>query len=76
MQKEAFAKALKSFGRRTAFRPFVLELVSGREIAVEHPEAIAFHGAVAVHFDTDGEITLLDHEGVCSVHEVKSSSNT
>lgn len=75
MQKEAFARALMSFGRRAAFRPFVIELVSGPTIAVEHPEAIAFHGAAAAHVDPDGEITLLDHEGVCGVHEAREASS-
>ena len=64
MEREAFERSLKAFVRRTPFHPFVVELVSGALVEVDHPEALVFRGGVAVHFNQDGIPTLFDHQGV------------
>ena len=64
MEAEAFERSLRAFARRTPFQPFVVELISGTRLLIEHPEALVFRGRVAVHFDKDGEITHFDNNGV------------
>ena len=64
MERQNFEVSLRALVRRTPFRPFIVELVNGTRIQVQHPEALVFRGRVAVLFDTDGEIRLFDHEGV------------
>jgi len=64
MLAEHFEKTLRAFSRRTPFRPYTVELISGTRIQVDHPEALVTRGGVAVYFSPDGEPTLFDHEGV------------
>jgi uncharacterized protein (AIM24 family) len=64
MVAKSFDKSLRALVRRRPFQPFVVELVSGERIRVEHPEALAFDGGVAVHISTEGDISLFDHESV------------
>lgn len=64
MTSDAFDRTLRAFQRRTPFRPFTVELVSGSRFQVDHPEALVFRTKVAVFFATDGTPTLFDHEGV------------
>lgn len=64
MEAEAFERSLRAFARRTPFQPFVVELVSGTRLLIEHPEALVFRGRVAVFFHKDNEMTLFDNNGV------------
>ncbi len=67
MTVEGFEKMLRAFQRRTPFRPYTVELMSGHRFQVDHPEALVFRSGVAVFFATDGTPTLFDHEGVSSL---------
>lgn len=67
MTTDAFNRTLQAFQRRTPFRPFTVELVSGFRFQVDHPEALVFRTGVAVFFAPDGTPTLFDHEGVSEV---------
>lgn len=67
MTREAFEKSLRAFAKRTPFRPFAVELVSGTRILVDHPEAVMFRGGVAVYFDKTESPSLFDHEGVAQI---------
>jgi hypothetical protein len=67
MLAEAFDRTLRAFARRTPFRPFTVEFVSGTRITVDHPEALVFRGGVAVFFSPDGTPSLFDHESVSQV---------
>jgi hypothetical protein len=67
---ETLARALRSFRRRTPFKPFLVELANGGRILVEHPEALAFRGGTAVFISPRHEFTLFDHEGVADVKDV------
>jgi hypothetical protein len=67
MLSEDFERTLRALVRRTPFRPFTVELVSGARIEVDHPEAMVFRGGVAVFIDAHGVPTLFDHEGVSQV---------
>jgi len=65
MTADNFEKSLRAMVRRTPFRPFTVELVSGEQIKVEHPEALVHRAGVAVYFSPKGDLVLFDHEGVC-----------
>lgn len=67
MNMEYFERALRAFQRRTPFRPFTVELVSGDRFQVDHPEALVLRDGVAVFVAAGGIPTLFDHEGVCQV---------
>ena len=64
MEAEAFDRSLRAFVRRVPFQPFLLELVSGARLQVDHPEALVFRNGVAVHFAPDGTPTLFDNLSV------------
>ncbi len=64
MLADNFDRSLRAFARRTPFRPFTVELVSGALIQVDHPEALVIRGGIAVFVDSTGVPTILDHEGV------------
>lgn len=67
MVAESFERVLKAFSKRKPFRPFVVELVSGDKLVIEHPEALVFRDSVAVFFCKQKEITIFDHEGVAQL---------
>jgi len=64
METNAFERSLRAFARRTPFQPFVVELVSGTVVEVDHPEALIYRGGVAVYIDAHGVPTLFDHRSV------------
>ena len=59
-----FDRTLRALVRRSPFRPFTVELVSGTGIKVDHPEALVFRGGLAVFISSQGVPTLFDHENV------------
>ena len=64
MTPDNFNRALRAFQRRTPFRPFTIELVSGDRFQVDHPEALVVRAGVAVYIAPTGQPTIFDHEGV------------
>lgn len=64
MQSGHFDRTLRSFQKRTPFKPFVVALVNGDRVDVDHPEALVVRGGMAVFVAQDGTPTLFDHEGV------------
>ena len=69
MTSKAFEKTLRAFAKRTPFKPFEVELVSGSTFRVEHPEALAFNGGAAVYLNPKGDYALFDHESVATVRD-------
>jgi hypothetical protein len=67
MVAENFEKTLRAFARRTPFQPFMVELISGAHIQVDHPEALVFRGGVAVYLSSEGVPTIFDHHSVSRV---------
>jgi hypothetical protein len=59
--------SLRALVRRTPFRPFTVELVSGPRIKVDHPEALVFRKGMAVFISARGVPILFDHESVSQV---------
>jgi hypothetical protein len=72
MEAEAFDRSLRAFVRRTPFQPFLLELVSGARLPIDHPEALVFRHGVAVHFAPDGTPTLFDHQSVSQLTAIRN----
>ena len=64
MTAEHFDLSLRGMQRRTPFKSFVVELVSGEHITVDHPEAVVIRAGLAVFIDARGIPTWFDHESV------------
>jgi len=73
MEAKAFEKSLRAFARRTPFKLFEVELVSGTRVQVDHPEALIFRGGLAIYVSAAGEPTLFDHESVSRLSKAVSS---
>ncbi len=67
MTDKHFERTLRAFQRRTPFRPFRVELVSGSRFLVDHPEALVLRDGVAVFIAAGGIPTLFDHDSVSQV---------
>ena len=67
MVAEHFQTAIRAFQRRSPFKPYVVELVSGERIRVDHPEALVIRGGVAVFVNSEGAPSIFDHEGVSQI---------
>jgi hypothetical protein len=67
MDAANFDKALKTLARRSPFRPFVVELVSGDRFEVAHPEALVFRDGYAFYLNPEGDWSFFDYEGVSQI---------
>ncbi len=67
---------LRALCQRAPFRPFVVELVSGSRVVVEHPEALVYRAGVAVYINPRGGLSIFDHEGVTRVSELVDSGSS
>ncbi|HUY35435.1 MAG TPA: hypothetical protein VMV69_22010 [Pirellulales bacterium] len=70
MIENNFQQSLQAFARRRPFKPFTVELVSGDRFVVDHPEALAQRGAVAVYIDREGRYSLFDSASVSQLTDV------
>lgn len=64
MDPTNFQRSLRAFQRRTPFKTFIVALVNGDRVQIDHPEAMVLRGGVAVFIAADGTPTLFDHESV------------
>jgi hypothetical protein len=67
MTGQNFQIALRAFTRRSRFRPFLVELISGDRFRVGHPEALTMRGKVAMYVAPDKAVKLFDSESVCQL---------
>jgi hypothetical protein len=67
MTTEYFQTTIRGFQRRSPFQPYVVELVSGNRILVDHPEALVVRGGVGVFVNAAGAPAIFDHEGVAQI---------
>ncbi len=74
VKEETFERVLKAFTQRRPFKPFRIELVSGAELTVEHPEALVHRGRGAMYIDPEGNFTLFDNEGVAQLADISNGS--
>jgi hypothetical protein len=70
MTEENFERSLRAFRQRMPFKPFLVELASGTQLIIEHPEALAHRGRTAVYINSDGEFTLFDNTMVTRVSDI------
>lgn len=75
MKQENFERSLRAFSQRQPFKPFLVELASGAQFTIDHPEALARRGAVAVFIDPDGNYTLFDSAGVTQLTERRANGS-
>jgi hypothetical protein len=64
MDIQHFERSLRTFQRRTPFRPYTVALINGDRFQVDHPEALVLRDGVAVFIAAGGVPTLFDHESV------------
>jgi hypothetical protein len=64
MQATAFDRTLRRFQQQAPIRSFVVAMVNGDRVQVDHPEALVYRGGVAVFLAADGTPTIFDHESV------------
>jgi hypothetical protein len=69
MQAQTFDEGLRGLSRRAPFKPFMVELVSGKSFTVDHPDALVFRAGVAVFIDPRGALSIFDHESVSRLVE-------
>ena len=74
MTTEHFQTTIRAFQRRAPFKPYVVELVSGDRVKVDHPEALVLRAGVGVFVDAKGAPAILDHEGVSQIFEASEES--
>ena len=74
MTLEGFEIALHAFCRRSRFRPFWVELVSGERFQIDHPEAIALRGLVAFYVSPEGSNKLFDGSSVSQLFDTPAES--
>jgi len=67
MTSEHFQTTIRAFQRRSPFKSYIVELVSGDRVQVDHPEALVIRGGVAVFVSSTGEPAIFDHEGVSQI---------
>jgi hypothetical protein len=67
MTTDNFDRSLRAFQRRSPFKAFTVELVSGYRFQVEHPKALVMRDGVAVFVAKGGVPVLFDHEGVSQI---------
>jgi hypothetical protein len=67
MTTEHFQTTIRAFQRRTPFKPYVVELVSGDCVRVDHPEALVIRAGVGVFVSSTGAPAIFNHEGVSQI---------
>jgi hypothetical protein len=70
MKEEILERSLKAFSQRRPFKPFLVELVSGTRLTINHPEALVHRGRAAMFIDHEGNFTLLDNDGVAHLADI------
>jgi hypothetical protein len=67
MTPRAFQRALVAFTRRKPFLPFQIELISGDQFLIAHPEALRIRGNLILHVVTTGRQRLFEPASVCQL---------
>ena len=67
MVAEHFQTTVRAFQRGSPFQPYIVELVNGERVRVDHPEALVIRAGVAVFVSAQGAPSIFDHEGVSQI---------
>jgi hypothetical protein len=71
MNYETLELAVRTFGRRRPFRPYVIEFVNGNRVIVKHPEAVRPQPQYLYFVDPhSSDYQVFDHTGVCRVLDI------
>lgn len=69
MNLEQFEKTLRQFIRHDPFQPFVVELLDGRLIEIDHP-GVAFGGGAASYLNEQYDLIEFACENVRTIRQV------
>jgi hypothetical protein len=69
MTSKGFERALLSFTRRRPFLPFEIQLITGDQIRIVHPEAVQIRGNIIFHVAPNGRQRLFDSTSVCQLRD-------
>ncbi len=75
MKEQVFERTLRAFTQRKPFKPFVVQLISGTQLTIDHPEALVHRGRAAMHVDQKGNFTLFENEGVSRLAAIKRNGS-
>ena len=67
MNSQDFETTIRAFQKKQPFRPYVVSLVSGERVHVDHPEALVTRARTAVYLGPRGEMSIFDSEGVAQI---------
>ena len=67
MSPETFVATIATYRDRRPFKPFTVELVSGRRIEIDFPEAVIVREGVAAALLPGGVPVVFDWEGVAGI---------
>jgi hypothetical protein len=74
MTTDHFQTTIRAFQRRTPFHPYVVELVSGDRVQVDHPETLVIRAGVGVFVNASGAPAIFDHERVSQIFAASDES--
>lgn len=67
MDRETLDETIRSLRFRNPFRPFVVLLVNGERLEIDHPDAIVVRDGVGLFVGPGGVPAVFDYEGVAQV---------
>ena len=67
MDRDTFYGTIRAFKHRTPFQPFTVAMVNGDRFEVDHPDALAVRGGLALLAAPGNVPVIFDHEGVSEV---------
>jgi hypothetical protein len=73
MSQDQLETALRAFGRRRPFRPFLIEFNSGDRILVSHPECVRRHKELFYYVGPGRSQRLFTGAGVSQLIDAASS---
>ena len=65
-----FRIALHAFTGRRPFQRFLVELMTGERLRVDHPEALVLRGEVVMHVGKGVAYRLFDSQSVCQLRDL------
>jgi len=71
MTRENFTETITELRQRQPFDVFTVELLTGEQLEIVHPEALMIvpQAGKAVYADADGRLRIFDHRGVTQILE-------
>ena len=70
MDRDVFEKNIRAFANRAPFEPYLIELTSGAQLRIDHPEALVSRGRAGLHISPAGDFTLFGHDGVARIADI------